>query len=87
MVKGCVDDVWRNVYIRTHVHASTSGGVLQIESRDSGCILYFMALWRNDECFYLRDIPVEFPFKPYPSQMVYMEKVIEALQEARVMCT
>ena len=33
------------------------------------------------------DIPVEFPFKPYPSQMVYMEKVIEALQEARVMCT
>jgi regulator of telomere elongation helicase 1 len=28
----------------------------------------------------IRNIPVEFPFKPYRSQLVYMEKVIEALQ-------
>ena len=28
----------------------------------------------------IRNVPVEFPFQPYQSQLLYMEKVIEALQ-------
>jgi hypothetical protein len=34
----------------------------------------------------IRGVPVEFPFEPYPSQLTYMEKVIESLQEVRVRC-
>ena len=33
--------------------------------------------------FTLSNVPVEFPFVPYPCQVVYMEKVIQALQQAR----
>ena len=29
-------------------------------------------------------VEVDFPFRPYPSQLVYMEKVVESLQ--RVCC-
>lgn len=28
----------------------------------------------------IEDVPVAFPFKPYPAQVTYMEKVIQALQ-------
>ena len=30
----------------------------------------------------LSNVSVEFPFRPYPCQVVYMEKVIQALQQA-----
>ncbi len=32
------------------------------------------------ETLTLNNVTVEFPFKPYPCQVVYMEKVITALQ-------
>jgi hypothetical protein len=32
--------------------------------------------------FILSNVSVEFPFRPYPCQVVYMEKVIQALQQA-----
>ena len=35
------------------------------------------------DAFMIRHVPVSFPFKPYPSQLVYMEKVIQCLQEGK----
>ena len=32
---------------------------------------------------FLRATPITFPFEPYPSQLVFMERVIEALQESK----
>lgn len=34
----------------------------------------------------IRGIPVEFPYTAYPCQLVYMERVIEALQLVCVLC-
>eukprot|EP00946_MAST-07B_sp_MAST-7B-sp1_P002632 g2632.t1 len=35
------------------------------------------------DTYLIRHVPVSFPFKPYPSQLVYMENVIQALQERK----
>lgn len=32
----------------------------------------------------LRGVPVDFPYEAYPCQLVFMEKVIQSLQEVRV---
>ena len=32
---------------------------------------------------FIRNVPISFPFSPYDCQLLYMEKVIQALQEVR----
>mmetsp|Transcript_18440 Transcript_18440/g.46903 ORF Transcript_18440/g.46903 Transcript_18440/m.46903 type:complete len:309 (-) Transcript_18440:30-956(-) len=36
---------------------------------------------RRMHLLHIRGVPIEFPFQPYPSQLLYMEKVIESLQQ------
>ena len=36
---------------------------------------------KEDKCHSIRGVQVRFPFTPYQCQLVYMNKVIQALQE------
>jgi len=41
---------------------------------------------REMQVYDIRGVPVGFPFNAYDSQRVYMEKVIQSLQEVRTAC-
>lgn len=83
----------KNVTNYRHDGISHSRSKLLISSVRSQQLIYTISmgwgicsLWRSvpdhmeAHTLHLSDVEVEFPFQPYPCQLSYMEKVIQALQ-------